>query len=286
MLALSAVPRIEIAPGVLMPAINFGVQNNHSLAISLGVRGLDTANVYGDKQQREVGKAVRDAVAGGMSRSELFVTSKIECCPGSAFMGKGAIECLLKKDPVKDLKHDFEVLGLDYVDLMLLHWPCDDFEGSVQAYKAMETIYKNGQARAIGISNFNASALASFLPRVSVKPAINQCGYSIAGHTDDQWGRDDATRTACEAHNITFSAYSPLGGWAKGGTSHVLGDPTVNAVATAHNTSAAAVALRWVTQQGIVAVTSSDKASHIQGDLDSFALELTTDEMSKLAQVQ
>ena len=79
---------------------------------------------------------------------------------------------------------------------------------------------------------------------MSVRPAINQCGFSIAGHSEDLWGRDDATATLCAAHNITYSAYSPLGGWAKGGTSHVLNDPTVNAVAAAHNTTAAAVALR------------------------------------------
>ena len=125
--------------------------------------------------------------------------------------------CLVKSDPVSDLAHNYDVLGLDYVDLMLLHWPCDDIEDSVKAYEAIVThALHNGKARAIGISNFNASQLAEFLPRVSVKPAINQCGYSIAGHSDDRWGRDDATKAACEAHNITYSAYSPLGGWAKG----------------------------------------------------------------------
>jgi len=284
---MAQVPRIEISPGVLMPAINFGVQNNHSLAIDLGARGLDTANVYGDGQQREVGKAVRAAIAAGIPRSELFVTTKIECCPGTAFAGKGSsLMCMLKKDPAKDIAHNLKELGLDYVDLLLLHWPCDNMDASVHAYEAMEQSYRSGAARAIGVSNFNASSLASFMPRVSVKPSINQCGYSIAGHGDDLWGRDDATKQATEALNITYSAYSPLGGWAKGGTGHVLSDPTVNQVAANHNTSSAAVALRWVTQQGIVAVTSSDKASHIEGDLASFALHLSTDEMARLAAVQ
>jgi 2,5-diketo-D-gluconate reductase A len=294
MLALTAclgtVPRIELAPGVLMPAINFGVQNNHSMAINLGARGLDTANVYGDSQQREVGDAVRAAIASGIPRSELFVTTKIECCPGKAFAGdvKGAVLCAVKHDPIKNIQHNYDVLGLDYVDLMLLHWPCDDFEDSVATYKAMEPLVKAGKARAIGISNFNASAIEALMPRVSVRPVINQCGYSVAGHFESTslWGRDDATQRACDAHNITFSAYSPLGGWAKGGTSHVLNDPTVNAVAQAHNVSAAAVALRWVTQQGIVAVTSSDKESHIAGDLASFDFDLTEDEIERLAKVE
>jgi len=286
---LTSVPRVEIAPGVKMPLINFGVQNNHTMAIELGARGLDTANVYGDKQQREVGEAVHTAVANGIPRGELFVTSKIECCPGGHFAGswvKGKVMCLGRSDPSKNIARDFDVLGLDYVDLMLLHWPCDDMEDSIKTYRAMEPLVQSGKAKAIGVSNFNASALEVLLQRVTVKPAINQCGFSIAGHTLDLWGRDDATREACIANNITYSAYSPLGGWAKGGTSHVLNDPTVNAVATAHNTSAAAVALRWVTQQGIVAVTSSDKATHVAGDLASFDLVLTADEMAKLAKVE
>ena len=216
-------PRIEIAPGVLMPALNFGIQKNHSVSINLGAMGLDTANVYGDAQQREVGRAVRAAVAGGIPRGELFLTSKIECCPGKEFAGKiqSDLLCLIKKNPIANLKHDFTVLGVDYVDLMLLHWPCDNLDASVTAYKAMEQVYHAGRARAIGVANFNATQLAAFLPRVSVKPAVNQCGYSIAGHTDERWGRDDTTRLACRARNITYSAYSPLGGWVKGGTSHV-----------------------------------------------------------------
>lgn len=162
------------------------------------------------------------------------------------------------------------------------------------------------------MSNFNASALEKLLARVEIKPSVNQCAFSIAGHTDSLWGRDDATKVRarvrpasvrpsvhrplstaappsqafCDAHNITYSAYSPLGGWAKHGTGHVLNDPTVKGVAAAHNTTTAAIALRWVTQQGIVAVTSSDKASHIEGDLASFGVELSAEEVAKLAQVQ
>jgi len=226
-------------------------------------------------------------VASGIPRSELFVTTKIECCPCKQFNAdSSATICHGRELPAANIRHDYDVIGLDYVDLMMLHWPCDDLESSVQTYKAMEPLVRSGRARALGISNFNASALASFLPQISIKPAINQCGYSIAGHTESLWGRDDATKEACEAQNITYSAYSPLGGWAKGGTGHVLSDPTVNAVAAAHNTTAAAVAMRWVTQQGVVAVTSSDKASHIQGDLDSFGLDLTAEEMDSLAAVQ
>lgn len=122
--------------------------------------------------------------------------------------------------------------------------------------------------------------------KISGRVSCESSGFSIAGHSDSLWGRDDATKAWCDAHNITYSAYSPLGGYTKKGTGHVLSDPTVKAVAAAHNTSAAAVALRFVTQQGIIAVTSSDKASHIEGDLASFALTLSTEEMAKLAAVK
>ena len=143
-----------------------------------------------------------------------------------------------------------------------------------------------------------------------VKPAINQCGYSIAGHTLDAWGRDDATVAACKKHNVTFEAYSPLGGWvcfaafeptrpglrasadcvfasgrlqAKGGTGRILTDPTVNAIGKAHNKSSAQVALRWVVQQGIVAVTSSNEHDYDVADLEIFDFELTAQEMAALA---
>ena len=124
-----------------------------------------------------------------------------------------------------------------------------------------------------------------FLSWPQVGLAFWSAADSIAGHTEDLWGRDDATREFCEASGIKYSAYSPLGGWAKGGTSHVLNDPTVNAVAKAHNVSAAQVALRWVVQKGVIAVTSSDKIEHIQGDLDIFTFMLNDTEMTQLAHV-
>jgi diketogulonate reductase-like aldo/keto reductase len=127
----------------------------------------------------------------------------------------------------------------------------------------------------------------ALLPHVRVPPAVNQAGFSIAGHTGVQyrnqsWGCDDDTRRTCARHGVTYQAYSPLGGWAMGGTSRVLHDPTVVAVAKAHNRSAAAVALRWVTQQGVLLVTSSNNAAHDADDLASFGFNLTDSEMASL----
>ena len=151
------------------------------------------------------------AVASGIARKDIFVTSKIPCCPGKNFANSsaGALCKIVYGTPKHSIEHDFEMLQLDYIDLMLVHWPCDDFEDSVKTYKAMEPYVRSGKIKAIGVSNFNASALEMLLPRVSVKPVVNQAAFSIAGHTEDLWGRDDATRTACAAHGVTYSAYSP-----------------------------------------------------------------------------
>lgn len=94
---------------------------------------------------------MRAAVAGGIPRSEIFVTSKIPCCPGSDFDKTIAVMCALYKDPTKCVEHDFAMLGLDYIDLMVVHWPCDDFESSVATYKAMEPYVESGKIKAIGV---------------------------------------------------------------------------------------------------------------------------------------
>ena len=94
---LPTVPTVEISPGVNMPLLNFGFQKNHTDAITVGVRGLDTAKIYGDPQQSEVGRAVRSAVASGLvTRSDLFVTTKVPCCPAKQFVGavKGELICV------------------------------------------------------------------------------------------------------------------------------------------------------------------------------------------------
>lgn len=118
-----------------------------------------------------------------------------------------------------NIEHDFRTLGLPQVDLMLLHWPCETLEETVATYRAMQPLVDAGRARAIGVSNFNATFLEEFLghPGVTVPPSINQCGYSIHGHGGNSGGitplgRDTATRDACRKHGVTFSAYSPLGG--------------------------------------------------------------------------
>lgn len=254
---------IEIAPGVFMPLVNVGgggtkfLPSNYSLWLELGGRGLDTALTYGDDVQRDVGKAIK---ASGLPRDQLFVTTKVPCPAQSS----------------DDAGHDLEMIGVDYVDLMLLHWPCrSGMKDTISVYKSLENLVASKKARAIGISNFNAAEVDALIEAVSVKPAVNQNPFSIGNH-------DLEALKKCQDLNITYSAYSPLGG-----LSHVdvLHDPTVTAIANVHNKSTAQVALRWVVQQGVVAVTASTKATHLQSDMEIFDFVLTGEEMSRLTAV-
>ena len=280
----SPAPTVEIAPGVHMPMVNLGI-SNHTTWLSSGGRGLDTAFVYGDPAQAEVGAAVR---ASSLPRSSLFVTTKVPCCPATAwedFCGAPGVCGKLGTNTTAQIEHDMDVLGLDFVDLMLIHWPCDTLDETMKTYRAMEQMVRAGRARAIGLSNFNSSGVESIVAAADIKPVVNQAAFSIGGHTAPAWGRDDATVATCKKHGVTFEAYSPLGGWARGGTSHILNDPTVKAVAAAHNKSAAQVALRWLVQQDIVVVTASNEEAYDEADLELWDFSLTKKEMATLAAI-
>ena len=277
-------PTIEIAPSVFMPQINLGI-SNHTLWLEVGGRGLDTALVYGDQAQAEVGNAIR---ASTLERSEIFVTTKVPCCPATTwetFCNASGSCAKLGNDTEAQIKHDLKTLGLSYVDLMLLHWPCDTFEESLSTYKAMEKMMVRGTTRAIGVSNFNASWLERLYAEAEVKPSVNQCALSIGDHTNSLWGRDDETVATCKKLGVTFEAYSPLGGWARGGTGHILNDPTVIATGQAHNKSAAQVALRWLIQQDLAVVTASNEIAFDEADLELWDFSLTPSEMEALSSV-
>lgn len=284
--ALPRIPTVTIAPGVEMPLINLGGVHSHpsnySAWLQLGGRGLDTAMMYGDDVQVQVGDAV---AASGLPREELFLTSKVPCCPAESFTSW----CVWYDKEYKDLdaytrsEIDARLLGVARVDLLLLHWPCATMEETVATYRSLERFALDGKASAIGISNFNASAIdALFAAGLTVPPAVNQVGFSIGGHSESRLGRDLDTLRKCREKGIAFSAYSPLGGLSG---VDVLHHPRVLKVAAAHNRSAAQVALRWVTQQGVVAVSASSNLAHLASDLGSFSFNLTGAEMKALAEI-
>ena len=280
--------RVTIAPGVEMPFVNLGGvagsahRSNYSAFLAVGGRGLDTALSYGDVTQGKVAAAVK---ASPVPRSEIFVTTKIPCCPGN-WDGQPIKSCSTPEfsgSAAADVALDTKILGK--VDLMLLHWPCETAEQTLAAWAELEAAQAAGRTRAIGVSNFNGTLLAQLLPKMKVKPAVNQCGHSIAAHnssasTHTVMGGGDDTVAFCKEHGISYSAYSPLGGLSG---LDVFKDPTVIKVAAAHQVSAAQVALRWLVQQNITVVTAANELDYIKEDLNVFSFALSAQEMRTLA---
>lgn len=189
----------------------------------------------------------------------------------------------------QDVARNQALLGPEPVDLTLLHWPCRTVEETLQAWRGLEAALAAGHTRSIGVSNFNATLLEQLLPSMKVKPAVNQCGHSIAHHTANQTaksllhgypGGDDATVAYCRKQGIQYSAYSPLGGLSG---LDVFENPTVKSVAAVHNVSAAQVALRWLVQRNITVVTAADREEYIAEDIALFSWgDLSPEEMATL----
>ena len=162
-----------------------------------------------------------------------------------------------------------------------MHWPCDDEADTAATWKAMEGLLAAGATKAIGVSNFNSTAIEALLKTAVTKPAANQVGFGI-GHPNNAtaWGSDTGTLATCKSHGITVQAYSPL---RSQGSVSIFKNEVVGKVAKAHSKSPAQIALRWVTQQGVVAVTATDKPDYATEDMSIFDFELTTAEMAELA---
>jgi len=283
-LALSASGKttITIAPGVEMPMVNLGGVSSHpsnyTSWLAVGGVGLDTALSYTDPVQREVASAINNS---GLRREQIFLTTKVPCCP-EVYQGKDLCPADLNGPIRHDIQRDLDILGRP-VDLLLLHWPCNTLEETLTAYAALEDALEKGYTRAIGVSNFNASLLEAALPKMKVKPAVNQCGHSIGAHNSSHapgLGGNDGTVQFCAENNITYQAYSPLGGLT--GTD-VFKDPTVISIGEKHNVSPAQVALRWLIQQGINFVTASSNPRHQEEELKLFDFTLSELEMVTLA---
>jgi diketogulonate reductase-like aldo/keto reductase len=278
---------VEIAPGVAMPFANLGgsdgAQSNYTFGLAAGFRGFDTALSYTTGNvQPKLGAAIRHS---SIARSDLFVTTKIPCCPAAS---KGFQHYYCDGHPRSgsnltatadaDINSTLADIGIDYADLILLHWPCETVEATWATYKALEGALADGRARAVGISNFNASAIDALLSGTSVKPAFNQCGFSVGNHgsKESPAGKDDVTRARCSALNITYGAYSPLN------HGKAMKDEVVVQIAQAHNVSSAVVALRWLVQAGHTFTTASMSEQYDVEDLSALDMVLTPEEMARL----
>jgi len=256
------IPTKEIAPGVQMPIVNIGTwtsdgsktkENASAIVgnwVGQGGRGIDTALVYFD--QAKVAKAIVDA---GLSRKDVFITTKI---PGCANAQSG-------------IDSDLNQLNTDYLDLLLIHSHIG--LSCAGTWKVLEENVKNGKLKSIGVSNFNKRNLQGILKGATIKPAVNQISYSVFDHDED-------TIAFCRANNITVEAYSPLGSQWSGKS--VFKDPTVTSIAKAHNVSQAQVALKWIVQRGDALAVLSSNPEHQANDADLWSFTLSDDEMTNL----
>ncbi len=248
--------------GVKMPWFGLGVfqvedgeevYNSVKWALEHGYKSIDTAAIY--KNEEGVGKAIKDS---GIPREELFITSKL-------WNADQAYD-----DALQALQTSLDKLGLEYLDLYLIHWPVPEQNKYKEAWKAMEKLYKDGKIRAIGVSNFNEHHIEDLLKEAEVVPMVNQVEY----HPHLQ---QESLHAFCKQHNIQLEAWSPL----KQG--QVLADPTLTDIAKRHGKSTAQVILRWDLQQGVVTIPKSVKQHRIHDNADVFDFELTDEEMKLIA---
>ncbi|WP_327267682.1 aldo/keto reductase [Streptomyces sp. NBC_01218] len=259
---MSKVPTLSLNNGVDMPQLGFGVwqvpddeaERAVATAIEAGYRSIDTAAIYGNESG--TGKAIATA---GVAREELFVTTKL----WNDDQGHDAT--------LRAFDASLEKLGLDYVDLYLIHWPTPQKDRYVDTYRAFEKIYAEGRAKAIGVSNFLPEHLERLIGETSVVPVINQ----IELHPQLQQAESRALHAQ---HGIATEAWSPLGS-GRG----LLEVPTVVAVAQKHGRTPAQVVLRWHLQLGNVVIPKSVTPSRIAENIDVFDFDLDADDLAAFA---
>jgi diketogulonate reductase-like aldo/keto reductase len=221
-------------------------------ALDLGYRHLDTAQAYGNEE--DVGRALRDS---GVPRREVFVTTKFY--PGRRFQPR-------RKDPVAAAEESLRRLGVDQVDLYLVHWPAG---GPTWAWPGMERARERGLARSIGVSNFGTSELDAVIAAGTIPPAVNQVQFSPLEYRR-------ALLDACRRRNVVAEAYSSLG------TGRHLSNETINRVAQRTGRTPAQVILRWCLQHGVPVIPKSTHRERIAENAGIFDFALSDQDMAEL----
>jgi diketogulonate reductase-like aldo/keto reductase len=264
------VSTLTLNNGVVMPALGLGVFQTPpdetraavSAALEAGYRHIDTAAAYGN--ERQVGEAV---TSSGLDRSEVFLETKIW------------ISDYGYDETLHGFTKSARKLGVDQIDLLILHQALpSDFEATLQAYRALETLLGNDKVRAIGVSNFMVDHLTTLLDNASVVPAVNQ----IEVHP---YFAQRQVQALNAAHGILTQAWSPIGGitfYRDGQHTSTLQDPTIGDIAKTHGKTPAQVMLRWHVQQGRSVIPKSTKPARIAENIDVFDFDLTTDELAAI----
>jgi diketogulonate reductase-like aldo/keto reductase len=269
-MAPATTPALTLNNGVTMPALGLGVfqtppdetRDAVTAALDAGYRHIDTAAAYGN--EREVGEAI---AASDVERSDVFIETKI----------------WISDYGYEETLHGFEKsagkLGVEQIDLLILHQALpSDFDRTLEAYRALETLLADGRVRAIGVSNFMVDHLTQLLDHATVVPAVNQ----IEQHPYFQQADVQAFG---EQHGILAQAWSPIGGitfYRDSGHTSALQDPVIGEIAKTHGKSPAQVMLRWGLQHGRSVIPKSTKPERIAENLDVFAFALTAEEISAI----
>ncbi|RNB84024.1 aldo/keto reductase [Brevibacillus nitrificans] len=249
--------------GVKMPWLGLGVFKVEEgaevvdavrTAIRNGYRSIDTAAIYGNEEG--VGEGIRLGMKdAGIAREDLFITSKVWNSDLGYESTLAAYETSLKK------------LGLDYLDLYLIHWPV---EGKYkEAWRALETIYKEGRVKAIGVSNFHVHHLEDLMKDAEMKPMIDQIEFHPRLTQKE-------LQAFCRENGIQMEAWSPLM------QGQLLDHPVLKEIAERHQKSVAQVIIRWDLQNGVVTIPKSIKEHRIVENADVFNFELSADDMAKI----
>lgn len=255
-----------LSNGVKMPWFGLGVfkvdegpELVHAVkyAIKQGYRSIDTAAIYGNEEG--VGQAIREAINEyGIKREELFITSKVWNSDLGYESTLAAYETSLRK------------LGIDYLDLYLIHWPVED--KYLEAWRALETLYKEGRVRAIGVSNFQVHHLEKLMQVAEMKPMVNQVEYHPRLTQAE-------VKAFCDNNGIQFEAWSPLM------QGQLFNNPLLKELATKYNKTVAQIILRWDLQNGAVTIPKSTKEHRIIENSNLFDFELTKEDMDKISSV-
>ncbi|GHJ41449.1 oxidoreductase [Streptomyces sp. TS71-3] len=259
---MSKVPPIILNNGVEMPQLGFGVWQVPddeavkavATALEAGYRSIDTAAAYGN--ERGTGRAIAES---GVPREELFVTTKL-ANPDHGY-----------DSTLRAFDASLERLGLDYVDLYLIHWPLPSRDKYVDTYKAFEKLHAEGRAKSIGVSNFLPEHLQRLLDETSVIPVVNQ----IELHPQFQ---QQESREFHAEQGISTEAWSPLG-QGKG----LLDLPALATIGQKHGRTPAQVVLRWHVQVGNIVIPKSVTPSRIRENIDVFSFELDTEDMAAIS---
>lgn len=243
--------------GVKMPVLGLGVYKSGADtkqavldALEIGYRHIDTAAFY--KNEEQVGEAIRES---GIPREEIFATTKCWCDDLKNHRQREAFETSLKR------------LGLDYVDLYLMHWPVDST--LEESWQVLEQIYQEGKARAIGVSNCYPQYLERVLAVAQVIPAVNQ----VEAHP---YLSQQPLKEICQRQGIAMEAWSPLG---RGG---VLHDPVIESMANKYGKTQAQIILRWEVQEGWIVIPKSVHKERIQENAQIFDFALTQEDLKTI----